>query len=124
LHGPGSWEQKFQKLRQEDVCGMNERALNDEEKEENRKARLMAGLSVDADGDDIDAYSEPVEPMVLFNLETGEGRRMLSWIWYTGSIRDSDVVDDGSLHEGDNSFSFLCWLVNRPFVSRYSHRMD
>jgi hypothetical protein len=100
---------------------MNERALNDEEKEENRKARLMAGLSVDADGDDVDAYGEPVEPTVLFNLETGEGRRKLSWIWYTGSIKDSDVVADGLLHEGDNSFSFLGWLANRPFVSRYSH---
>ncbi|KAJ7787847.1 hypothetical protein B0H14DRAFT_3505058 [Mycena olivaceomarginata] len=46
---------------------MNERALNDEEKEDNRKAR--------------------------------EGRRNLSWIWYSGGIRDSDVKADGSLHE-------------------------
>jgi hypothetical protein len=71
----------------------------------------VAGLSADADGDDIDEYSKPVEPTVLFNLETGEGRRTLSWIWYTGSIKDSDVAADGSLHEGDNALSFLVWLV-------------
>ncbi|KAF7326474.1 CxC2 domain-containing protein [Mycena venus] len=35
LHGHGSWEQIFQELRQEDICGMNERALNDKQKEEN-----------------------------------------------------------------------------------------
>lgn len=73
----------------------------------------MAGLSADADGDDIDDYSEPT---VLFNLETGEGRRTLSWIWYTGSIKDSDVAADGSLHEGDKHFHVLCGcLVNSPF---------
>ncbi|KAJ7716497.1 hypothetical protein B0H14DRAFT_2412883, partial [Mycena olivaceomarginata] len=100
LRGPGPWENVLQELRQEDIRGMSERLLNDEEKEENRKARLMAGLSADADGADIDAYGEPVEPTVLFNLETGEGRRTLSWIWYTGTIKDSDTAKDGSLHEG------------------------
>ncbi|KAJ7748842.1 hypothetical protein B0H14DRAFT_3096954 [Mycena olivaceomarginata] len=99
LRGPGPWENVLQELRQEDIRGMSERLLNDEEKEENRKVRLMAGLSADADGADIDAYGEPVEPTVLFNLETGEGRWTLSWIWYTGTIKDSDTAKDGSLHE-------------------------
>lgn len=100
LRGPGLWENVLQELRQEDIRGMSERLLNDKGKEENCKARLMAGLSADADGADIDAYGEPVEPTVLFNLETGEGRRTLSWIWYTGTIKDSDTAKDGSLHEG------------------------
>jgi hypothetical protein len=112
LRGPGSWENKLQVLKQEDIRGMNERALNDEEKEENRKARLLAGLSEEADGHDIDAYGDPVEPTVLFNLETGEGRRTLSWIWYTGSIKDSDIGMDGSLHEGTCfQFHFLLSLI-------------
>jgi hypothetical protein len=106
LRGPGPWENVLQKLSQVDIRGMNERLLNDEEKEENRKARLMAGLADNADGADIDEYGEPVEPTVLFNLETGEGRRTLSWIWYTGTIRDSDTAKDGSLHEG-KSYYFL-----------------
>jgi hypothetical protein len=87
-------------LKKEDIRGMSERALNDEEKEENRKARLLAGLSEGVNGEDIDVYGDPVELTVLFNLETGEGRRTLSWIWYTGSIKDADVGTDGSLHEG------------------------
>ncbi|KAJ7825807.1 hypothetical protein B0H14DRAFT_3088537 [Mycena olivaceomarginata] len=99
LRGPGSWENKLQVLKKEDIRGMSERALNDEEKEENRKARLLAGLSEGVNGEDVDAYGDPVELTVLFNLETGEGRRTLSWIWYTGSIKDADVGTDGSLHE-------------------------
>ncbi|KAF7377213.1 CxC2 domain-containing protein [Mycena sanguinolenta] len=99
LRGPGHWENVYQELQKEDIRGMNERLLNEEEKEENRKARVLAGLPADADGADIDEYGEPVELTVLFNLETGEGRRRLSWIWYTGMITDSDTAKDGSLHE-------------------------
>ncbi|KAJ7807698.1 hypothetical protein B0H14DRAFT_3091221 [Mycena olivaceomarginata] len=97
--GPGPWEDRLQELKQEDIHGMNERALNEEEKEENRKVRRMAGLPQDADGGDLDEYSDPVERTVLFNLETGEGRRNLSWLWYSGSSKDGDVGADGSLHE-------------------------
>ncbi|KAF7326475.1 hypothetical protein MVEN_02614600 [Mycena venus] len=59
----------------------------------------MAGLSVDADGDDIDDYGKPIEQTNLFNLETGEGHQTLSWISYMGSIKDSEIAADGSLHE-------------------------
>ncbi|KAJ7727865.1 hypothetical protein B0H14DRAFT_3518738 [Mycena olivaceomarginata] len=79
LWGPGSWENKLQVLKKEDIRGM----------------RLSEGVN----GEDVDAYGDPVELTVLFNLETGEGCRMLSWIWYTGSIKDTDVGTDGSLHE-------------------------
>ncbi|KAF8210750.1 hypothetical protein K438DRAFT_1958972 [Mycena galopus ATCC 62051] len=85
---------------QEEVRGINERALNAEEKEENRKARLLAGLPEEADGNDVDQYGDAVEPTTLFYLETGEGHRSLSWIWYTASTRKSaDVTADSSLHE-------------------------
>ncbi|KAK7048776.1 CxC2 domain-containing protein [Favolaschia claudopus] len=99
LRGSGAWEEELQELKKEDVRGMNERLLNEQEKEENRKARLLAGLPEDASGDDVDEYGEPAELTTLFSLETGEGRRQLSWIWYSGGVRASDVNGDGSLHE-------------------------
>ncbi|KAJ7812570.1 hypothetical protein B0H14DRAFT_3478739 [Mycena olivaceomarginata] len=99
LRGPGPWEDRLQELKQEDIRGMNERALNEEEKEVNRKARRMAGLPEDADGGDLDEYGDPVERTVLFNLETGEGHHNLSWLWYSGALKDGDVTADGSLHE-------------------------
>ncbi|KAF8214393.1 hypothetical protein K438DRAFT_1902273 [Mycena galopus ATCC 62051] len=100
LRGPGTWEQGLRELKQEDVRGMNERALNAEEKEENQKARLLVGLPEEADRNDVDQYGNAVEPTTLFNLETGEGHRSLSWIWYMASTRESaNVTADGSPHE-------------------------
>ncbi|KAJ6459377.1 hypothetical protein C8R47DRAFT_1081340 [Mycena vitilis] len=98
LRGPGVWEATFQELKKDDLRGMNERVMNDEEKEDNRKARLLAGLPADADAD-ADEFGEPVELTVLFNLEVGEGRRSLSWIWYSGPVTQTDVTADGTLHE-------------------------
>ncbi|KAJ7844576.1 hypothetical protein B0H13DRAFT_1908834 [Mycena leptocephala] len=98
LRGPGDWETTLKVLEKGDIRGMNERAMNDEEKEENRKACLLAGLSKDGNADELDDYGEPVELTVLFNLETGEGHRQLSWIWYTApSTRDKGA--DGKLHD-------------------------
>ncbi|KAJ7018076.1 hypothetical protein C8F04DRAFT_977957, partial [Mycena alexandri] len=82
LRGPGAWAEELRELKQEDVRGMNERLMNDEEKEENRKAR----------------YGEAVDLTVLFNLETGEGKRLLSWIWHTGLQNGPDEAADGTLH--------------------------
>ncbi|KAJ7432065.1 hypothetical protein B0H11DRAFT_2165471 [Mycena galericulata] len=94
LRGTGAWEEVYQVLKKGDVRGMNERTLNDEEKEEERRARVLAGLSPDED--EVDEFGEVVEPTVLFNLETGEGRRTLSWIWYTGVAGEAAV--EGTLH--------------------------
>ncbi|KAJ7149097.1 hypothetical protein C8R46DRAFT_1009634 [Mycena filopes] len=80
LRGTGDWQQtEFRELLKEDVRGMNERAMNDDEKEDNRKARLLAGLPGDASGD------------------TGEGRRVLSWLWYSATGAE-EVDKDGKLH--------------------------
>ncbi|KAJ7870848.1 hypothetical protein B0H13DRAFT_2236440 [Mycena leptocephala] len=95
LRGPGEWEDVLRVLQQKDIRGMNERTLNEEEKEEERKARILAGL--DPDGDEVDEFGEVVVPTVPFNLETGEGSRTLSWIWYTGAARD--VGENGELHD-------------------------
>ncbi|KAJ7225301.1 hypothetical protein GGX14DRAFT_556103 [Mycena pura] len=94
LRGPGEWEQILQVLHDKDIRGMNERTLNDEEKEEERRARKLAGMpSIEEERDE---FGDAVEPTVLFNLETGEGMRELSWIWYTAATRD--VSPDGKLH--------------------------
>ncbi|KAF7359938.1 hypothetical protein MVEN_00720200 [Mycena venus] len=105
LRGPGPWETVFQELRKEDIRGINEQAMNDEEKEENRKARALAGLTGDG-SDELDEYGEPVDLTVLFHLETGEGHRSLSWIWYTASSAE-DLGADGKLHPGNLS-TFMC----------------
>ncbi|KAJ6479764.1 hypothetical protein C8R45DRAFT_1101208 [Mycena sanguinolenta] len=98
LRGPGEWEQMLLVLENTDIRGMNERAMNEEEKEDNRRARLLAGLTEDANADELDEYGEPVDLTTLFNLETGEGHRQLSWIWYTApSVRDTGK--EGKLHD-------------------------
>ncbi|KAF7362033.1 CxC2 domain-containing protein [Mycena venus] len=95
LQGDGPWQDVLKELRQQDVRGMNERTLNDEEKEEERKARILAGLPPDED--EVDEFGDVVEPTVLFNLETGEGTCTLSWIWYTGAA--VDAMNDRKLHD-------------------------
>ncbi|KAJ7198757.1 hypothetical protein GGX14DRAFT_536593 [Mycena pura] len=95
LRGPGEWEQILQVLHDKDIRGMNERTLNDEEKEDERKARKLAGLPPIEE--ERDEFGDAVEPTVLFNLEIGEGTRQLSWIWYTAASRD--VSADGTLHD-------------------------
>ncbi|KAJ6527224.1 hypothetical protein DFH09DRAFT_1328189 [Mycena vulgaris] len=95
LRGTGEWEQTFQTLHFHNARGMNERALNAEEKEEEHRARALAGLPPAEEA--VDEYGDPVEQTVLFNLETGEGHRVLSWIWYTSTTGDTGA--DGLLHD-------------------------
>ena len=83
LRGPGVWEETLQELRPRDIRGLSEQALVEEERQETRRTRAMAGLSPDlarGQQDDIDAL-----PETSFNpkLAVGEGHRTLSWIWYT-----------------------------------------
>lgn len=88
LRGPGIWEQTLQKLHRRDVRGLGEKALTEEEQQENRQTRAMAGLSPDlVVGQN---YDFEVLPETSFNLElaVGEGRRTLSWIWYTTTNKE------------------------------------
>ena len=82
LRGPGVWEKTLQKLGADDVRGLSEKALIEEEKEETRRTRTMAGVKefqMTEEGmfDNI--------PAATFNphLAVGEGYRTLSWIWYS-----------------------------------------
>ncbi|KAJ7180060.1 hypothetical protein C8R43DRAFT_871124 [Mycena crocata] len=98
LRGPGEWERIFLVLQKSDVRGMNERTLNREEEEEERQARIVQGLP--PDGEELDEFGEVVVPTVLFNLELGEGKRFLSWIWYTTTTTTTgDTTADGKLHD-------------------------
>ncbi|KAJ7734861.1 hypothetical protein B0H16DRAFT_1664965 [Mycena metata] len=96
LRGPGDWQTVLRELRAEDVRGINERAMNEEEKDDNRKARLLAGLTGDG-SEDVDEYGESIPLTVLFNLETGEGTRQSSWLWYS-AMGVGEVDADGKLH--------------------------
>ena len=100
LRGPGIWEHTLQELNPGDVQGLSEKALTEEEKQENMQTRAMAGLSPLADlpvgkKDDFE-----VLPETLFNpkLAVGEGHRTLSWIWYTTTSKEVD----------DNRFTEAC----------------
>ena len=81
LRGPGEWEGVLRELHPNDVQGLSEKALADEEQEEMRKAHAMAGLG----DEDIVEEGFVNPPATTFNphLAVGEGYRTLSWIWYS-----------------------------------------
>lgn len=83
LRGTGQWEDTLKVLLSSDVHGLNERGLNDQEKEEERQIRVKAGLPED-DIDDIRVIARPVE--------VGDGARRPSWLWYSSSTGD-DMSD-------------------------------
>jgi hypothetical protein len=73
LRGKGDWEQKLQELHPEDVRGLSEKALVNEEKEQTKRTQEMAGLSTGSPFDD-DLLNQELPP-TLFNprLAVGEG---------------------------------------------------
>ncbi|KAF4568041.1 hypothetical protein EYR36_010049 [Pleurotus pulmonarius] len=102
LRGPGDWETALRPLLPEDIRGINERTLNAEEQEEYRRTRALAGMSPEAiqselNGLGVTSGQENI-PTVAFgrSLALGEGRRTLSWIWYT--ITDEELLGAGEVH--------------------------
>jgi hypothetical protein len=80
LRGPGDWEKTLAVLKPEDVRGISERALTEEDKEDNLRTRCMAGCTNDQDlGHVLNAPVARIDP----RRELTEGRRTLSWIWYS-----------------------------------------
>lgn len=90
LRGPGIWEQTLQKLYSHDVRGLSEKALAEEERQENRQTRAMAGLSPDLPAGQWDEFEALPEMLANPNLAVGEGHRTLSWIWYTTTSKEVD----------------------------------
>lgn len=95
LRGPGRWEETLRVLRAEDVRGLNEKALANEELEENRRTRIMAGLNEEPEIGELGNIENL--PQTTYTLAVGEGRRTLSWIWYSTSgqeLGDQVFVED------------------------------
>ena len=93
LHGRGPWQEKFKELRDEDVRGINERALSVQERQERRAAREAAGL----EDDEIAA-----EPMADGCYPGERDRQPISWLWYTFSTGRRGDEDENSpeVHAG------------------------
>ncbi|KAI3605284.1 hypothetical protein WG66_013037 [Moniliophthora roreri] len=83
LRGHGDWENVLRVLRGEDIRGIGERLLKEEEKAEFRRAQERAGISKE----DIEKMLSGVDniPTVMVNqvLGRGDSRAAPSWIWYT-----------------------------------------
>ncbi|CDO74326.1 hypothetical protein BN946_scf184348.g1 [Trametes cinnabarina] len=81
LRGPGEWEKMLRPLLDSDVIALNERALRREELAENERLREL--------GSTVEDRGVPLTGAV----QVGEGRRTLSWIWYTGGAQMSPQDD-------------------------------
>ena len=91
LRGPGPWsEQVLRELTDADVRAFNERAMTLEEVKEREEARRASGIQEE------EILAVPVDELAL-----GEGRRTVSWIWYsmgTTGLRQSNTND--GMNEG------------------------
>lgn len=93
LHGPGSWEESLRELKDEDVRGINERAMSAQEVLERKAAREAAGL------EDDELTAEPMNE----GCQPGERNRPpISWIWYTFSTgrKEGEDEEGPEMHEG------------------------
>ena len=98
LRGKGEWEKRLQELHPEDIRGLSEKALVNEEREQRKRTHEMAGIS-----DSTNSSSQEDNlifkdlPLTMFNpqLAVGEGHRTLSWIWYSTS--NDEIIGDTSV---------------------------
>ncbi|KAJ7063016.1 hypothetical protein B0H15DRAFT_794725 [Mycena belliarum] len=84
LKGHGEWEKRLQVLMDDDVRGLSERSLTEEERAE--RNQLVAAGGVPEEGG----------TSAMGNVIRGESHRTLSWIWYSVSDKEGD---DEKLHE-------------------------
>jgi hypothetical protein len=84
----------LQVLHPEDIRGLSEKALVNEEREQRKRTHEMAGISSDSTSTDDNLLNQDLPP-TFFNphLAVGEGHRTLSWIWYSTS-NDEMIVGD------------------------------
>ncbi|KAK7016775.1 hypothetical protein VNI00_018828 [Paramarasmius palmivorus] len=84
IKGSGEWTQVLRELHPNDVRGINERLLLEEEKGAFRKAQAAAGVSEAEISAILEGmYGVPTVPQSAL-LVRGESERLpLSWIWYT-----------------------------------------
>ncbi|KAK7676010.1 hypothetical protein QCA50_021045 [Cerrena zonata] len=111
LKGHGSWEDKFKDLKDEDVRGINERALSEQERRERKAAREAAGL------EDEEVAAEPMPE----GCHPGERyRQPISWIWYTFSTGRNDETDNSpEVHEALR----IEWARSRARADRWEEQV-
>jgi hypothetical protein len=114
LRGHGPWEQKFQELRQEDIHGMSERVLNDEEKEENRKA--WRGCQQMQMGMILMSTASPWSRQFFSTWKRGKGAECCRGFGIRGVSKIRMLRPTARFTKVTMRFHFLCgWLVNSPF---------
>ncbi|RDB24457.1 hypothetical protein Hypma_008439 [Hypsizygus marmoreus] len=92
LWGSGNWENTLRLLGADDVRGMNERSLTQEEQEADARAQELAGLGP--------GEADRLPDVAMTGIvERGEGRHGLSWIWYNVSAAEVAGDTSGSMHE-------------------------
>ena len=87
LRGPGAWEQSLKVLLPEDIRGLGEHGLRAEERDVDHQMQELGGLDSTVCWSltkICEMISMPL-PSTQFipGLARGEGRRTLSWIWYS-----------------------------------------
>ncbi|KAG6824234.1 hypothetical protein H0H92_007589 [Tricholoma furcatifolium] len=102
LRGPGLWEQTYRVLQKEDIRSVNEHTVTQAEETAQQWAREVVG--------NMDTSSEAsLRTVSTLTLQTGDGYRSLSWIWYNVTKEEIENDSDQSLHEGIR----LEWLKAR-----------
>jgi hypothetical protein len=112
LRGKGEWEQRLQELRPEDIRGLSEKALVNEEREQRKRTHEMAGISESANSTSQDANMLFQDlPLTMFNphLAVGEGHRTLSWIWYSTS--NDEIIGDTTVSTRIGSCKFFFFTI-------------
>jgi hypothetical protein len=97
LKGDGPWERELRVLEDSDVRALNERALTEEEAEQRQT---------------VHDYEDVVEEggVAAFGVVAlGEGRRTLSWIWYTATSEDPTETElvEGTRAEQHQNYALM-----------------
>ncbi|KAL0056824.1 hypothetical protein AAF712_016561 [Marasmius tenuissimus] len=82
LMGPGEWMDKLQELKDDNIRGITEHLLKDNEKEELRQAQERAGYSLKEMTEVLETGNVPTAPL-KHGVVLGQSNLNLSWIWYT-----------------------------------------
>ncbi|KAF7349498.1 CxC2 domain-containing protein [Mycena sanguinolenta] len=78
LRGHGAWEGRLRVLADDDVRGLNERALTDEEKAQNEHWAEIGGAIIEGG------------VARAAGVAAGEGNHTLSWIWYSVGVVEGE----------------------------------
>ncbi|KAK1224923.1 hypothetical protein PQX77_012163 [Marasmius sp. AFHP31] len=97
LVGPGEWTDRLRELKDDDIRGITERLLKDNEKEELKRAQELAGYTVKEVNEVLESGNVPTAPLKR-GVTVGQSTLSLSWIWYTHMplVSGSENVSQGT----------------------------